>query len=153
MILKKAEVNDIKGMTAIVVSAVESASTFFSATQRAALVSGTTRQAFWADLLQRDYVLTAFEMGEIVGFCVFSTRGEISMLYVQPIMQRKGFATRMLLHLKEYASQEGYAHLKINALPEFAEWLEKMGFEKIEDIKREERGVSFDYQLFILDLL
>ncbi len=140
-------------MTAIVVSAVEGASMYFSANQRAVLVSGTTRQVFWDDLLQREYVLTAFEMGTIVGFCSFSTKGEITMLYVHPSMQRKGIATRMLLHLKDYASKEGYAHLKVDALPVFSGWIEKLGFEKIEDVKRIERGVSFDYQLFVLDLL
>lgn len=75
------------------------------------------------------------------------------MLYVHPSMQRKGIAKRMILHLRDYASQEGYAHLKINALTVFGSSLEGLGFEKIEDITREERGVEFAYALYMLDLL
>jgi putative acetyltransferase len=153
MILRKAGVNDISAMTAVFVSAVGESAAHYSAMQRAALVTGTTRQSFWTDLLQRDYTIAAFEMGMLVGFCSFSTRGEVTMLYVHPTMQRKGIGTRMLMHLKDYASHEGYAHLKIDAVPAFSSKLERMGFEKIEDVRREERGVAFDYALYMLDLL
>lgn len=140
-------------MTAVFISAVEDSTTHYSAMQRAALVTGTTRQSFWTDLLQRDHVIAAFEMGKLVGFCSFSTRGEITMLYVHPSMQRKGIAKRMILYLRDYASQEGYAHLKIHALAVFGKSLENMGFEKIEDVAREERGVAFAISLYMLDLL
>jgi GNAT superfamily N-acetyltransferase len=153
MILRKAEIKDITAMTSVFVSAVESSTAEYSAIQRAALVSGTMRQSFWNDLLQRNYVIAAFEMVELIGFCSFSTRGEIEMLYVHPNMQRKGIATRIIAHLREYASHEGYAHLKINALAIFEPWLERMKFEKIESAAREDRGVLFDLDLFVLDLL
>jgi GNAT superfamily N-acetyltransferase len=153
MILRKAEFNDITAMTAVFISAVEDSTTHYSAMQRAALVTGTTRQSFWTDLLQREHVIAAFELGKLIGFCSFSSRGEITMLYVHPSMQRKGIAKRMIMHLRDYASQEAYAHLKINALTVFGRSLEGLGFEKIEDINREERGVEFAYALYMLDLL
>jgi len=140
-------------MTAVFISAVEDSTTHYSAMQRAALVTGTTRQSFWTDLLQRDYVIAAFEMGKLAGFCSFSTRGEITMLYVHPSMQRKGIAKRMILHLRDHASKEGYAHLKLDAHETFHRSLESLGFEKIEDVVREERGVTFEYTLYMLDLL
>lgn len=153
MILKKALVNDITAMTAVFISAVENSTTYYSAMQRAALVTGITRQSFWTEVLQRDLVIAAYEMSKLVGFCSFSTRGEITMLYVHPSMQRKGIAKRMILHLKDYASKEGYAHLKIDALHDFGSSLEALGFEKIEDVIREERGVEFAYAMYVLDLL
>lgn len=153
MVTRKAEARDIGGMTTVFASAVENTSKVYTVNQRAAWVSQGLRPAFWEELLRTQYVLVCFEMNVLCGLISFSSRGEISMLYVLPEYQRKGVATRLISEITEHAHEEGYAHVRVDASFYLRPLLLKLGYEIVEEYTKEIKGVSFSNTILVKELI
>jgi putative acetyltransferase len=104
-------------------------------------------------MLRSHYVVVCYDNNEIVGFVAFSGMGELSMLYVAPDHQRQGIGSRLINHVRNYAVDEGYAHLKIYANEYIHALLTKHGFEKMDDFTRTIKGVDFHLNLYMADLI
>lgn len=153
MVIRKAEVRDISGMTNVFASAVENTSALYTVNQRAVWVSQALRPAFWDELLRTHYILVCFEMNVLVGLIAFSSRGEVSMLYIMPQFQRKGIATRLLAIISEYAHEEGYAHVKVDASLYLRPLLLKLGFDLVEEYSKTIKNVEFPNAILVKELI
>jgi putative acetyltransferase len=153
MVIRKAEVRDISGMTNVFASAVENTSAFYTVNQRAAWVSHALRPAFWDELIRTHYTMVCFEMNVLVGLIAFSSRGEVSMLYILPQYQRKGIASRLIAIISEYAHEEGYAHVKVDASLYLRPLLLKLGFELVEEYTKTIKDVEFPNAIMVKELI
>jgi len=153
MVIRKAEERDIAGMTSVFALAVENTSERYTVNQRAAWVSQALRPAFWDEILRTHHVLVCFEMNTLCGLISFSSRGEISMLYILPQFQRKGIATRMINIISDFAHEEGYAHVKVDASLYLRPLLVKLGFELVEEYQKVIRNVEFPNAIMVKELI
>jgi putative acetyltransferase len=153
MVIRKAEVRDISGMTNVFASAVENTSEFYTVNQRAVWVSQSLRPAFWEELIRTHHILVCFEMNALVGLIAFSSRGEVSMLYILPQFQRRGIASRLIAIISEYAHEEGYAHVKVDASLYLRPLLLKLGFELVEEYTKTIKDVEFPNAILVKELI
>lgn len=140
-------------MTNVFASAVENTSSLYTVNQRAAWVSQALRPAFWEELIRTHYIMVCFEMNTLVGLIAFSSRGEVSMLYILPQYQRKGIATRLIAIIAEYAHEEGYAHVKVDASLYLRPLLIKLGFELVEEYTKTIKNVEFPNAILVKELI
>jgi len=153
MIVRKANISEIPAIVSVFVAAVEGLTEVLSVQHAAAWISGVLRQSYWQELLRSQYVVVCYDVDDIVGFVSFSGLGEFTMLYVTPSHQRLGIGSRLINHVRQHAVEEGYAHLKIYANDYIQALLTKHGFEKMEDFTRSIKGVDFQLNLYMADLI
>ena len=75
------------------------------------------------------------------------------MLYVHPEYQRKGVGTRLISHIVEHATEEGYAHLRADASVLLKPLLLKLDFELMEEYQKEVRGQLFNNAILMRELI
>ncbi|MFN5319125.1 MAG: GNAT family N-acetyltransferase [Bacteroidia bacterium] len=153
MIVRKANISEIPAVVSVFVASVEGLTEVLSVQHAAAWISGVLRQSYWQELLRSHYVAVCYDGDAIVGFVAFSGMGELSMLYVTPSHQRQGIGSRLINHVRHHAIEEGYAHLKIYANNYIHALLTKHGFEKMDDFTRTIKGVEFQLNLYMADLI
>jgi putative acetyltransferase len=153
MIVRKANIAEIPAILSVFVASVEGLTEILSVQHAAAWISGALRQSYWQEMLRSHYAVVCYDSNEIVGFVVFSGRGELSMLYVTPSHQRQGIGSRLIKHVRQHAIEEGYAHLKIYANDYIHDLLIRHGFEKMDDFTRTIKGIDFHLNLYMADLI
>jgi len=153
MIVRKANISEIPAIVSVFVASVEGLTDVLSVQHAAAWISGVLRQSYWQEVLRSHYVAVCYDGDDIVGFVAFSGLGELTMLYVSPSHQRQGIGSRLINHVRQHAIEEGYAHLKIYANVYIHALLIKHGFEKMDDFTRNIKGVDFQLNLYMADLI
>jgi GNAT superfamily N-acetyltransferase len=68
--------------------------------------------------------------GQLCAMSAMQTEGHITMLYVHPAFQRRGFGRRLLLEMRKYAAESGnLPTVTVNAMPAWtAGYFERQGF-------------------------
>jgi GNAT superfamily N-acetyltransferase len=68
--------------------------------------------------------------GQLCAMSAMQTEGHITMLYVHPAYQRRGFGRRLLLEMRKYAAECGKLQtVTVNAIPAWtASYFERQGF-------------------------
>jgi len=153
VIVKKADVSELQALRSVFVLAIEETGSVYTVSQRAAWVSGGAGIGFWEELLRLEHVAVAYELDQLCGFASMNQRGDLSMLYVHPDFQRKGVGARLIQHIVEHATEEGYAHLRADASVFLKPLLLKLGFELIEEYQKEVRGQKFNNAILMRDLI
>lgn len=153
VIVKKADASEVQALRSVFVLAVEETGNVYTAGQKAAWVSVGAGMGFWEELMRLEYVAAAYELDQLCGFASMNQRGDLSMLYVHPVYQRKGVGTRLISHIVEHATEEGYAHLRADASVLLKPLLLKLDFELMEEYQKEVRGQLFNNAILMRELI
>lgn len=153
VIVKRADASELQTLRSVFVLAVEESGSVYTAGQKAAWVSVGAGIGFWEELLRLEYVAAAYELDQLCGFTSMNQRGDLSMLYVHPEFQRKGVGTRLIEHIVDHATEEGYAHLRADASVLLKPLLLKLDFELMEEYQKEIRGQVFHNAILMRELI
>lgn len=77
-----------------------------------------------------------FEQGQMAGMSAMQKEGHITMIYVLPAFQRRGFGKNLLTAMRTFAkSRYGYSYVTINAMPVYtAAYFQKQKFEQMNQV-------------------
>jgi putative acetyltransferase len=107
----------------------ETASTHYSAEQRAAWAPDDLDPAAWADRRTNARTVVAVLDGGVVGFSDLDESGYVDMLFVHPSAGRRGVGAALLEAILNQAQQEGLTRLTTNASKTARPVFERAGFE------------------------
>lgn len=95
----------------------------------------------WADRLGSGTVLVAEEGERMAGFARLDEGGNIDLLYVDPLSERRGVAKRLVEELTEVAKERGLRQLHAGVSVTARPFFEAQGFTVVESQSVERRGV------------
>lgn len=78
----------------------------------------------------------AFEQGQMAGMSAMQREGHITMIYVMPVFQRRGFGKKLLATMRAYAGRHyGYSYVTVNAMPVYtAAYFQKQKFRQMNQV-------------------
>lgn len=77
-----------------------------------------------------------FEQGQMAGMSAMQKEGHITMIYVLPAFQRRGFGKKLLTAMRTFAkSRYGYSYVTVNAMPVYtAAYFQKQKFVQMNQV-------------------
>ncbi len=98
----------------------------------------------WQQKLTSDnYVVAEGKKGEIVGFSSLRSNGYLDMLYVKPLIQKRGVATRLVNAVCDMADSFALPQIHTEASLASIAFFEKSGFQVRGAIAKDLEGVHF----------
>lgn len=107
---------------------------------------------FWLERMEESWFLLCFEDGELAGFCVMQSDGNIEMLYTGAGFQGRGVARSLLMLAEAEARQRGLAWLVVDASTVARPAFERFGFNLVREQQTEAGGDPFINFKMVKDL-
>ena len=98
----------------------------------------------WAERLSTGAVFVSVREDRLAGFARLDASGELDLLYVDPLFERRGVATELFDGVTAWARRYAVARLVANVSITARPFFERMGFRVLRSQTVEREGVSLE---------